>query len=145
MSSPLKRCIDTALIITGFKEQDILKFDDFRELNFGLWEGLNYEEIAEKYPKDWDLWKRDWKNGQPTKGENFMNMYKRVIKTLTSFLQNCTGGKVLIVSHKGCLQIIASYLLTKDENLFWNFDFQQGKYSVFEIKEGFCVIKKINC
>ncbi|SES87904.1 alpha-ribazole phosphatase [Anaerobranca gottschalkii] len=145
ISSPLKRCLHTATIITGLREQEILTVDGFKELDFGLWEGLNFEEIAANYPDNWEDWKRDWKRATPINGENFMEMYNRVTKALTNILQKYQGRKILLVSHKGCLQIIASYLLIQNENLFWNFDFKQGKYSVFEIIDNFCVLKKINC
>ena len=51
ISSPLKRCFQTAEIIYG-KTAEI--YQDFRECDFGEFENKNYEELKNnKYYKDW--------------------------------------------------------------------------------------------
>ncbi len=44
-SSPMKRCLETARILTGKSEADITVIEDFRETDFGDFEGKNYLEL----------------------------------------------------------------------------------------------------
>lgn len=144
ISSPLKRCTETAEILRGAFETEITLEPDFIELDFGIWEGLHYKEISENYPEQWEKWVTDWKNTAPPKGESFNEMYKRVKGALDKILNEFKGQNVLIVSHKGCLQIIASLLLREDDRLFWNFTFEHGRYSLLELSDEIWVVKKLN-
>ena len=144
ISSPLKRCTETTNIIKGDSGQQIRLEPDFIELDFGLWEGLHYKEISEKYPEEWEGWVKDWKNATPPKGESFAQMYTRVKKALDRVLKEHQGKNVLVVTHKGCLQLIASILLSGDDRLFWNLTFEHGRYSLFELSDENCLIKKLN-
>ena len=51
-TSTLKRTVQTIEAYADYKGLEIDKRDGFREINFGLFDGLNYEEIKEKYPKE---------------------------------------------------------------------------------------------
>ncbi len=144
ISSPLKRCIQTAKIITDKPEVELVLENDLVELDFGLWEGLHYLEISQTYPKVWKEWTEDWRSATPPNGESFTQMYNRVEKALNNIIKTHQDKNVLIVTHKGCLQIIASILLGGDDNLFWNFTFEHGRYSVLQINDGHCLIKNIN-
>jgi len=160
ISSPLMRCIQTTKHITDKVQGEFVIDPNLVELNFGLWEGLHYLEVSKKYPKEWDQWVKDWRKAKPTEGESFEEMYKRVKEAITSILANAqvqdqaenqdqapehTQNKnIIIVTHKGCLQIIASILLASEDKLFWNFSFEYGKYSLFEINNGHCTIKRLN-
>lgn len=42
-SSPMKRCLETAAVLFGERQPVII--DQFREMNFGLFEGMNYREL----------------------------------------------------------------------------------------------------
>ncbi|QNO13868.1 alpha-ribazole phosphatase [Alkalicella caledoniensis] len=144
ISSPLQRCVQTAQIISG-SEQEILLDHNLVEIDFGLWEGLHHKEISKKFPKQWKDWNEDWQTTPPPGGESFIDMYSRVKKSIYKILSYNDGKKILLVSHKGCLQLITSILLTGSHHLFWNFTFEHGKYSVLELKDGHCTIKSLNC
>lgn len=144
ISSPLKRCTETAEMLTSELETEITLEPNFIELDFGLWEGLHYKEISEKYREQWEKWVNDWKNSSPPKGESFYEMLKRVQGALEKILNQHKGQNVLIVSHKGCLQIIASLLLVGDDRLFWNLSFEHGTYTLLESSDETWIMKKLN-
>lgn len=144
ISSPLKRCIQTAKVITEKSEEEFVLDPNLVELDFGLWEGLHYLEISITYPKLWKEWMDDWRTATPPNGESFEMMYNRVQKATELILRKYKGKKILIVSHKGCLQIITSMLLSGNDHMFWNFTFEHGKYSELEIENGHCLVRKLN-
>lgn len=148
ISSPLKRSVKSAEIITSFLgyylKQSLFLEDDFKEINFGLWEGLHYSEVQNNFKESWDLWAKDWENTSPPQGEAFIDFFIRVKLSLEKMLKDNQDKSILIVAHQGVLRIIFSVLLNLGSKGFWNFSFDHGKYSEIEILDGHTIIKKIN-
>lgn len=140
-TSPMKRCIDTARFITNVRKPHIS--DQLSELDFGRWEGLNFRECREKDPEEFRKWSEDYRNTAPPEGEKFTDFYERV----RGFYHNdllMKEGTILIVAHKGVLQLLISLFLTGNDSLFWNFNFLLGKYSILERNEDHCTINRLN-
>lgn len=55
-SSPLARAVDTAKALTLHRNWPIMVDSDLREINFGSWEGLTFEEIGKNYPDELAVW-----------------------------------------------------------------------------------------
>ena len=143
LSSDLKRATETANIINrGSKE--LITDNRLRELNFGQWEGKNYQEIMIQYAEHWNLWVEDWENATPTGGESFSSMYNRTSECMDEILKIYKDKSIVIVSHNGSLRIIAAYLLGLTSEKSWCFSFDHGRYSLLEIHKGHCRIKGIN-
>lgn len=145
VTSPVKRTITSAQIITGLDTEDLVLCDDFREINFGQWEGMNYKEIERIYPKEWKQWSEDWLNCVIPGGENFNMFAERVKGSLNQILKDYKDKTILIVSHEGTLKIITMLLLQLGFEHYWNFSFDFGKYSKLEIISCFTVIRNLNC
>lgn len=146
ISSSLVRAMVTAVIVSGYTPNEIIKDDRLREMNFGAWEGMHYIEAREKHKVEWENWSRDWKNAAPPKGESFMDLYNRVKSSIEDILREYKGKKVLIVSHQGAMRIVPLVLLGLPVEAYWSFTAEHGRYSHYEIDEqGHCIIKKINC
>lgn len=145
VASPLKRTLKSAVIISGLEEEEIVKVPGFKEINFGLWEGMNYKEVMRKYPKDWANWSEDWINYTIPQGENFKKFYFRVEDSINNIINENQDKRILIVAHEGSLKAIALKLLKMPLEAYWNFSFEFGHFSMFEIKDGFAILRKINC
>ena len=63
-SSPLSRASETAVTINkSFKnEQNIIYDNNLLEVDLSSWSGLTIEEIKEKYPNIYPIWKNDPEN-----------------------------------------------------------------------------------
>lgn len=144
ITSPLKRAFHSAELIGNASKEDIIVMKDLMELNFGAWEGMHYKDIEKEYNSKWKEWTKDWKNVSPPKGESFKEFYNRVKIILENILSKYKDKKILVVCHQGTLKVIASVLLDMGTNGYWRFAFDYGKYSLFEITDGFAVLKKIN-
>jgi len=77
-SSDLKRALETAKIV--FQNKSIELNSDFREMNFGIFEGLNYQEIIQKYPQIYIRWIDEPLNIRLPKGEGLVDLFGRVKK-----------------------------------------------------------------
>ena len=76
-------------------------------------------------------------------GEKYTDFYHRIYSFYHNVLKDLQGN-ILIVSHKGVLQLLISLLLNEDDSLFWNFDFIPGKYSILEKELDHCTVKNLN-
>jgi len=145
ISSSLIRAVVTAVVVSGFAPEEIIRDDRLRELNFGDWEGIHHKEIKEKQKEAWENWRSDWKNAAPPGGESFSEMYVRVKSCIEDILREYKGKRVLVVSHQGAMRIIPMILLGFPEEAYWSFTAEQGRYSQYEIDDtGHCTIKRIN-
>lgn len=144
ISSPLTRAKETAVIVSGWESEKILLDDRLKELNFGFWEGKHYKTIQDSDKENWDHWVNDWKKATPPGGESFVGMYRRVRQCIKEILENYEGKTLMVVTHQGCLRIIMCVLLNLKYEGYWRFTFDHDTYSLLEVEQGYCIVKKIN-
>jgi len=114
-SSPLRRALDSATIITS--ESPIL-IDDFVEIDFGALEGLTADEIRARYPAEftrWTLHRLDPDYAYP-QGESRAEFLERVDRGVTRMLTSIDhahgerGGNAIVVAHRGVIRAITQRL-----------------------------------
>lgn len=100
-SSDLSRCVTGAEIICEeFGIKPILK-RELRELNIGVWEGMTWAEIVEKYPQEWEGRLADLVNYRVPKGENLLDLAGRALPVIREIVSMHRGEEVLVVGHGG--------------------------------------------
>lgn len=72
-SSNLKRAVETAEIIAVNHESEVRPTPLMRELNFGVWEGMTFEQVTQSWPQEYEEWRCDPHNQKPLKGNHFPN------------------------------------------------------------------------
>jgi len=103
IASPLGRTIETATIITGDRDIEILTDDNLLERDFGALEGMDRDAIDIK--SYWNL----AKNLEISDGENIQQFVERISNFLKYLKENYEGKRVLLVSHGG-VSIALQYL-----------------------------------
>ena len=107
--SPLKRCRQTAEIIFAGR-QDFIEIPELKEMNFGIFEGKNYEEL--KDDREYSDWLSSNCMGPIRNGESRADFTKRVTKGLHNILKMSANNKcIAIVCHGGTIMAITSQLL----------------------------------
>lgn len=145
ISSPLSRALNSASLSTGREEVDIIIEERIKEMNFGIWEGLDIKELQTQHKELWNMWCNEWKKTRIPDGESFEDFYNRVANFIREAIKKYKGKRICIVSHQGVLRIILSYLIGLNEEGFWHFSFTQGRYSKIILDENnYCIIKNIN-
>lgn len=114
ISSPLKRCLDTAKIAIGDK-YEIITDDRLKERYYGEIEGMHINEIKEKYPNLESF----TKNNLPyliecPGGESYEEVYARAKDLLTEVVKKYPGKKVLIMSHGDPLDMMEAIIYGKE-------------------------------
>lgn len=137
--SPSRRAVDTARELTGEK---LVLDARLQEQNFGIFEGKTYREIREEFPRELEKWNRDWQGYCIPQGESFRMVRERVER----FAGELWGerGRTLLVAHKGSLGHLAAALLHMPLDGYWNFVFEQGAYSRFDLEDGYAILRYLN-
>lgn len=128
-SSDLKRATETARIIRDKRNIEIIISENLRELNFGTFEGLTFDEIVDREP--------DWK---PTNfdftaqgGENLEQLVVRMKAFYADLINdNPVDSTILVVSHSGCLHLLICSLLGLDFNKWHQIKLELASITIFE-------------
>lgn len=99
VSSPLKRCRETAEAVAARLNLDVRIEDGLREADFGAWEGLTFAEVQERYPDDLTAWLASPKVAPTGGGESFATVARRVAATRDKLIARYAGRTVLLVTH----------------------------------------------
>ncbi|MDY5497919.1 MAG: alpha-ribazole phosphatase [Anaerobutyricum sp.] len=142
VSSPLVRAYNTAEIITRGRTQEIFCDSRLVEQDFGIFEGLTYEQIKEQYPKELTAWNKEYETYRIPGGESFSMVRGRVEEFLSDLPRE--NKTMLLVAHKGTLGHLLSAMLSLPLNGYWNFVFEQGCYSMIDLEDGYAIIRKLN-
>ncbi|MCR4434661.1 MAG: alpha-ribazole phosphatase [Clostridiales bacterium] len=143
-SSPLKRASKTAEIINENFKLEIMYSDNLKERNFGVWDNLDYGEIAGRFPEEHSLWVKDWVNYCMQDGESAYQQYKRVAQFTEELTSSHESGTFVIVTHHGCIRIILAYLLGMKVEDTWHFKVGNGSITRIEIVHGYPVLTLLN-
>jgi broad specificity phosphatase PhoE len=104
-SSPLRRALKTAQIIAS----DLPISVDTRliEIHHGCWQGMTKQDIAERWPDEWQRWNSEPQRFTPSGGETADSIRAR----LEDFLNAMQGTIILCVSHGVVIQTLLSILI----------------------------------
>jgi probable phosphoglycerate mutase len=91
-----------------------------REIDFGVCEGLTYDEIAARWPAVADALLSDPTSFAASGGESFPEFMARVNEFVADRLSG-SGGNIAVVAHRGSLALIAAAVLKRKphETLQW--------------------------
>lgn len=98
VSSPLKRCLDTAAAAVQAMGLDVETHDGLIELDFGLWEGKTFDEAHDRDPELHSQWLDDTSVSTPG-GESLQALHRRVRAARVELQKKYAGKRVLVVSH----------------------------------------------
>ncbi|MGV9314397.1 bifunctional RNase H/acid phosphatase [Streptomyces sp. NPDC003691] len=99
VSSPLKRCRETAEAVAARLGLGVRVDDGLRETDFGAWEGLTFAEVQERHPEDLAAWLSSAKAAPTGGGESFTTVSRRVAAARDRLLAASPGRTVLLVTH----------------------------------------------
>jgi alpha-ribazole phosphatase len=143
-SSDLIRTKKGAEIIASCHDIEPIACEEFREINLGIWEGLTREEIIEKYPDEYRGRLDDLAHSGVKEGESFKDLQKRVMKKLTSVLNELKGKNILLVAHGGVNRVILCDVLKLDLQLLPRIDQTYGCLNIIDYYEDGPVVKLVN-
>lgn len=108
--SPLQRAMDTAREIVKRQACPMEICNAFQEMNAGKWQGKTFDEIAEKYPESYAVWRENIGQAAPEGGETCAQLYQRVTAAFDNILQSTAEKTVCIVCHAIPIRMMESHI-----------------------------------
>ena len=110
-SSDLIRASETARIIARPHHLRVQTDVRLRECAFGDWEGLNVDEIRERYPEEWGDYRQDSVRHRAPRGERLESVLDRVRCAAEHIEERHPHDTVVLVGHGGALTAFCCYAL----------------------------------
>lgn len=143
-TSNLSRAVKSAEIIARPYKMKPIQMKELRERSFGIWEGMSFTEIKERYPEEFSAWAGNPLKYSPVEGESTVEVEKRVMKAVNRILKKHKGDEIAIVSHGGVSRIILCNILGIPlENIF-RIEQDYAAVNIIEFWNKYPVVKLIN-
>jgi alpha-ribazole phosphatase len=143
-TSPLTRAAESAAIVgLGLRLKPTLA-PELREIDFGRFEGLRYEEIERLYPEEYKLWMEHPTEIKFPQGESFTEMKARVLR-FKEFLQKSHDQQaVVLVCHGGTNRILLAEALGIPDERTFCMDQGYAAINIIDYFEGRALVRLVN-
>ncbi len=138
-TTPLRRAHESAQIVAGHER--VVAIEEFREVDFGVFEGLTADEIRERHPAEFERWMRERMSpgyAYPG-GESRAAFSERVARGVERMLQLWAPGRSaapqagLLVAHRGVIRTVARLLAEAEPTV------ELGSIQILELRERWLV------
>jgi alpha-ribazole phosphatase len=143
-ASDLTRALQGAEIICRGRNIKPRTLPEFREIHFGVWEGLSFQEIAEQYPEDLQARFKDLPNFRIPGGESLMDLKARALPALQALIEEHQEQAFLLVAHAGINRVILSEALGLSLQNLFRLDQNYGCLNIIDYFPDLAVVRMVN-
>ncbi|KAB7705377.1 histidine phosphatase family protein [Bacillus aerolatus] len=125
IASDLQRCVDTAGIL--FPSSSIDYWPEFREMNFGLWEGKIHQEL--EHMEEYNAWINDPFSSPLPEGESFQQFGSRIRTAWEKWLDDLAHHQLTraaVVTHGGVIRCLLTEF-APEQKKFWEWKAENGR------------------
>ena len=113
VASPLQRAMDTANLMLRDRPLEAVAVPELQETHGGDWEGLEFSEIAERWPDEHAAFRLPHIDQGPVGGESPRQSGTRTANAVLAALENV--NVLLVIAHGNCLRAAAHLLTGQDD------------------------------
>jgi probable phosphoglycerate mutase len=139
-SSDLGRAVQTAMAIADLTEHEIVTDPRLRERHLGIFQGLNGNEILEKYPEERRLLRTLGPDYVIPGGESMKQQVERNVAYLTDLAHKHVGETIVVVTHGGVVSGFFRQTLAIPLDAPRRFEFVNAGLNVFAYEEEYWVL-----
>jgi alpha-ribazole phosphatase len=143
-ASDLTRAMTGAEIIGRGREVAPQAVPEFREVHFGVWEGLSFTEISERYPDELESRLQDLTTFRIPGGESLLDVRDRTLPRLNDLINRHLEKAFIIVGHAGVNRVILSEALGLSLDYLFRLDQNYGCLNVIDYFPDMAVVRLIN-
>lgn len=135
-SSDLRRARETAQSIASSAGLCVEWLPALREMSFGVWEGLDWDEVSARdaaYAKRW-MAEYPWLHAPG--GEKFSDFRERVRCVLAEIAMRTAGGCAAVVTHGGVIRTLMLDVLHLPERRLASMTCDYASYCELEVRSG---------
>ena len=105
-SSDLRRAAETAQAVARRSGCAVVTDTGLRERGFGMFEGMSFHEIEQRWPEQSTRWRRREPGFGPQGGEVLRDFYARCVATATRLAAAHAGETIALIAHGGVLDCL---------------------------------------
>lgn len=144
-TSDLTRCRTGAEIICRQFGIEPVHRSELREVNVGIWEGLTWQQIQNRWPAEWKARLADLVNYRVPEGENLLDVEARVMPVVKEALQRHAGQEILFVAHGGVNRVILLNAIGAPLSAMFNIEQSYGCFNIIDyFADGRATVKLLN-
>lgn len=144
-SSDLLRARQTAEPLGRELGREVICLPGLREMDFGEWEGLTWDEVHERYPAVVQAWRTDRRTARVPGGEDLEGFGERVLAAFAAIVGRHPRGRVAVFAHGGSLRVYLCSVLDLDRSRLWEIDQDSACISVVEYDGTGPGLARLNC
>lgn len=144
-TSDLSRCVQGARIICAqWGLEPVLK-TELRELNFGNWEGMTWNELVDQFPEEWQARLDDIVGYRVPGGESLHDLQTRLMPAIAEISDRHRGEEVVVVAHGGVNRVILLSALGAPFSSMFRIEQDYGCLNIIDYyADGHPVVKLLN-
>lgn len=143
-ASDLVRAHDTAACIAAKHKLSVTTMPEFREISFGKWEGLTYNEIQAGWPQVIaELFERPDVVQIPD-GETFLALQQRAMAGIRELTARHPDETIVVASHGGTLRTILTAALYMPLKHLWKFKQDNTAVNIISYYDDAAVVELVN-
>lgn len=139
-SSDLKRALRIAKIIASEHGLVVIPCKELREINFGKFEGMTFNEIQRHYSG----WGGVSSNANIPGGESLNQLASRIELFVSNVSKYSAKETILIVAHGGSLQVLVCLLLGIGIEHWWQIHLDSASLTIVEDYPDAAVLSLLN-
>jgi alpha-ribazole phosphatase len=143
-ASPRRRAIESAEPLAAALGLTVETRDGLREIDFGVLEGLTYDEAAARHPQFYAAWMASPTEVAFPGGESYRQVRARVLATLESLLTAHAGRAFVVCAHGGVTRtLLAAALNMQDADIF-RIAQDYACINIIDYLDGTCIVRSVN-
>jgi ribonuclease H / adenosylcobalamin/alpha-ribazole phosphatase len=144
LTSPMIRCQETAQILAAELSVPVTIDRSLREMDFGVWEGMTFDEVQERYPEDLQRWKQSasaWPTGST---ETFAAVVDRMRTAAERFATRYAGASVVAVTHVTPMKALVADALGAPPSALFRMELSSACFSRITYTGGEACVRLLN-
>jgi ribonuclease H / adenosylcobalamin/alpha-ribazole phosphatase len=130
VTSPVRRTRESAGILAERLDLDLVEEPGFAEMEFGVWDGLTFAEVRERFPDQVQGWLGSLDVAPGGGGESFREVEARVLGGLERVIERYEGRTVLVVSHVTPIKTLVAHAVDAPLTALFRMELSTASVSV---------------
>lgn len=143
-ASPMRRVQQTLAQLIALQDKEPIILNDLREVDFGAWTGLNWEQVKEKFQVSAFEWLDQIEQGLISEAETLADFRERITRALTLILNASAEKTVAVVCHGGVIRMMLSVLLNLPLKRMNMFDVEYASLTTVDYLPGKTEVQLLN-
>ena len=144
LTSPMTRCQDTARIVAAALGVSVVVDRDLREMDFGLWEEMTFDEVQDRYPVDLERWKQSAMSPPTGSSETLAAVVDRMGTVAARFASRYAGASVLAVTHITPVKALVAHALGAPPTALFHMELSSACFSRISYTGGDASVRLLN-